>query len=158
MVSKMRRRIPDDFLGPEPPPRVRRAAHLEMILREMEREIIMSYRRDLRIGLMRLYRALRRDIRMAIAEATGKKITVPEIKEEEEKEEKGFLENLFKFDFDVKDLIKMGGAALAGALAVLIITHWDDIYAFITQAKKEGKSEEEIKSGLQKFIEEALKK
>jgi len=152
----MRRRR--DLWGPpEPPARPRPGERLK---REIVEELTMEFRRDLRIGLARLYNALRRDIRMAILEASGKAppsglAPVPEIKEEEE-EKKGFFENLFKFDIDWKDIIKYGGAALAGALAVLIITHWDDIYNFLTKAKEEGMSEEEMKQGLAGIIQQAL--
>ena len=155
------RRRPDPLWG-EPPPRrpgrpfaEHRRSELEMAIRELERRIIMSRRRD----LARLYRALRRDMRRMLAEATGKKMPEP-TPEEEEKEEKNFLENILgiDIDFDTGDILKMGGAALAGALAVLLITHWDDIYNFFTKAKEEGKSGEELKEELQNLIQGLINK
>ncbi len=145
--------------GPPPPERgPRRLPPGERLKREIVEELSIEFRRDLRIGLARLYRALRRDIRMAILEAAGKApaqlTAAPEVEEEEEK--KGFFEDLFKFDIKWDDIIKYGGAALAGALAVLIITHWDDIYNFFTKAKQEGMSEEQMKQGLADIIQRAL--
>ncbi|RLE63409.1 MAG: hypothetical protein DRJ38_07630 [Thermoprotei archaeon] len=153
----MRRR---DLWGPlERGPR--RLPPGERLKREIIEELSMEFRRDLRIGLARLYRALRRDIRMAVLEAAGKApspaaaaAAIPEVEEEEEK--KGFFEDLFKFDVKWDDIIKYGGAAIAGALAVLIITHWDDIYNFFTKAKQEGMSEDQMKQGLTDIIQKAL--
>ncbi|HDJ96934.1 MAG TPA: hypothetical protein ENG54_00525 [Thermofilum sp.] len=161
ITIKMRRR-PEDLWGRPPPPapgRPRRPAaraieELDYRLLELERKLIITRRRD----LARLYRALRRDIRRAVAEATGKKLPEP-TPEEEEKEEKNFLEKILGIDIDIDsgDILKMGGAAVAGALAVLLVTHWDDIYNYITKAKEEGKSGEELKEGLQNFLQNLLK-
>ncbi len=152
----MRRR---DLWGP-PERGPRRPPPGERLKREIVEELSMEFRRDLRIGLTRLYRALRRDIRMAIFEAAGKTpptptVAAPEVEEEEE-EKRGFFEDLFKFDIKWDDIIKYGGAALAGALAVLIITHWDDIYNFFTKAKQEGMSEDQMKEGLAQIIQKAF--
>lgn len=138
-----------------PPPRRPALREFEWELREMERRIIMSRRRE----LARLYRMLRRDMRRFIEEATGKKLPEPS-KEEEEKEEKNFLENILGIDFDVDwgDVLKWGGAALAGALAVLLITHWDDIYSFFTRAKESGTPTEQLKEELKQYIESLIQK
>ncbi|RLE80953.1 MAG: hypothetical protein DRJ52_05240 [Thermoprotei archaeon] len=140
-------------LSRRPPP----AARLrEEILEEIRREI----RTELRLGLARLYRHLRRDIRMAILEAKGLSGTEAKEaaeKEEKEEDEQSIIEKLFGgFNIDVGDLMKYGGAALAGALAVLLITHIDDIYNFINEKKSSGASVEEIKEALAQFIQEKL--
>jgi len=142
---------------PPPPPPRRRA---EALARELADEIAAQFRRDLRIGLTRLYRMLRRDIYRAVYEATGKKPPekIGEKIEEKEEEKKGFLEDLFKFDIKWDDILKYGGAAAAGALAILLITHWDDIYNFFTRAREQGLSQEELKEKLTELIQEALGK
>jgi len=145
---------------PPPPPPRRRA---ETLARELADEITAQFRRDLRIGLTRLYRMLRRDIYRAVYEATGKKPPAKieekvEEKEKEEEEKKGFFEDLFKFDINWDDILKYGGAAVAGALAILLITHWDDIYSFFTRAREQGLSEEELKQRLTDLIQQALGK
>jgi len=141
---------------PLPPPRRR----TEALARELADEITAQFRRDLRIGLTRLYRMLRRDIYRAVYEATGKKppAKIEEKVEEKEEEKKGFLEDLFKFDINWNDILKYGGATAAGALAILLITHWDDIYNFFTKAKEQGLSQEELKEKLTELIQETLGK
>jgi len=140
--------------GPFPPPRRRRP--VDEIIEEIRREI----RAEIRFGLTRLYRQLRRDIRMAILEAKGySKAQAQETVEKEEKTEsdQSLLQRLFGgLDIDMGDILKYGGAALAGALAVLLITHIDDIYNFINQQKASGASIDQIKEALAEYLQEKL--
>lgn len=146
---------PPERFGPRP----RRPA-LEAFRQQLLRDIRREIRAELRIGLVKLYRHLRRDIRAAVLEAKGltpEKAKQEAEKEEEKEDEKSILDRIFGgLDIDMGDILKYGGAALAGALAVLLITHIDDIYNFINQKKASGASIEEIKNELTKLIQEKL--
>ncbi|RLE58507.1 MAG: hypothetical protein DRJ32_06320 [Thermoprotei archaeon] len=146
---------PPERFGPRP----RRPA-LEAFREQLLRDIRREMRAELRIGLTRLYRHLRRDIRAAILEAKGltpEKAKQEAEKEEEKEDETSLLNRIFGgLDIDMGDILKYGGAAVAGALAVLLITHIDDIYNFINQKKASGASLEEIKDELAKLIQEKL--
>ena len=62
----------------------------------------------------------------------------------------------FDLSANITDLLKYGGAAAAGAIAALLITHIDDIYDFIKKKEKEGLSKDEIKEELTSMIKEIV--
>lgn len=66
------------------------------------------------------------------------------------KEEEDMLAKTFGVDWG--DVVRYGGAFLAGAGVTLLITHRDKIINFLKGKKEEGKSEEEIKQEFQAYL------